>query len=39
MLDNGNQGNRDEMIGLFEAYLRARYKDWDRKELIYNKWS
>lgn len=39
MLDNGNQGNRDEMIGLFEAYLKARYKDWDRKELIYNKWS
>ena len=39
MLDNGNLGNRAEMLNLFEAYLRIYYPDWKREELIYNKWS
>lgn len=38
MLDNGNRDNRDDMLILFEAYLRARHKDWDKKKLTYSKW-
>ena len=38
MLDNGNRENRDDMLTIFEAYLRARCKDWDKEQLIYNKW-
>lgn len=37
MLDNGNQGNRKEMLGMFESYLRSIYPDWNREALIYRK--
>ena len=37
MLDNGSSGLRDDMLVIFEAYLRARHEDWDRKRLIYDK--
>lgn len=39
MLDNGNQGNREEMLGLFREYLSKRYRGWNEKELVYDKWS
>ncbi len=39
MLDNGNGGHRDEMLELFEEYLRGFYEDWDKSRLVYNKWS
>lgn len=38
MLDNGNKGNREEMLKIFENYLKASYPEWNREELIYNKW-
>ena len=37
MLDNGNNGLRDDMLTIFEAYLRAWYDDWDKRGLIYDK--
>lgn len=39
MMDNGNQGNRKEMLELFENYLRACYPDWCEERLVYSKWS
>ena len=38
MLDNGNQGVREEMLGMFREYLQSRYDDWNEEELVYNKW-
>lgn len=38
MLDNGNAGKRQEMLGWFERYLRSRYPDWNRAQLIYRKY-
>lgn len=39
MLDNGNGGHRKEMLELFEEYLRQFYSDWNKTELVYDKWS
>lgn len=39
MLDNGNGGHREEMLELFEEYLKSFYDDWDKSELVYDKWS
>ena len=39
MLDNGYEGRREEMLGLFREYLRSYYPGWDEKELVYDKWS
>lgn len=38
MLDNGNRGNRVEMLDMFRGYLRTRYQDWDESKLTYSKW-
>jgi len=38
MLDNGNKGNRQEMMDIFANYLKSHYKDWNEEELRYNKW-
>lgn len=38
MMDNGNSGNRKEMLSMFEEYLRQQYPDWDKEDLIYSKW-
>ncbi|MCM1233485.1 MAG: hypothetical protein NC489_25500 [Ruminococcus flavefaciens] len=38
LLDNGNKGLRQEMLGHFEAYLRACYPGWDRDRLVYRKY-
>ena len=39
MLDNGNEGRREEMLAIFREYLKSRYEDWNEKELIYSKWN
>ena len=39
MLDNGNTGRREEMLGLFKDYLMQQYKYWNEEDLIYDKWS
>lgn len=38
MLDNGNQGNRKEMLELFREYLEEHYADWEERKLVYSKW-
>lgn len=37
MLDNGNQGRREEMLSLIEGYMTKRYPGWDKRKLIYKK--
>lgn len=37
LLDNGNLGIRDEMIQLFETYLKSRYPEWNKENLYYKK--
>lgn len=39
MLDNGNQGVRQEMLKLFKNYLQNHYPDWDESKLVYSKWN
>lgn len=39
MLDNGNTGRREEMLGLFKEYLMQQYEDWKEEDLVYDKWS
>lgn len=39
MLDNGNTGRREEMLGIFREYLMQQYADWNEEELKYDKWS
>lgn len=39
MLDNGNQGNREEMQEYFREYLKGCYKDWNENKLTYDKWA
>lgn len=38
MLDNGSEGLRKDMLKVFQNYLVARYPDWDKKNLVYDKW-
>jgi predicted restriction endonuclease len=38
MMDNGNKGRREEMLGIMREYLMQQYPQWDEKELVYNKW-
>uniref|UniRef100_UPI00402AEAD3 hypothetical protein n=1 Tax=[Lactobacillus] rogosae TaxID=706562 RepID=UPI00402AEAD3 len=38
MLDNGNQGNRKEMLEIFKQYLQELYPEWNEDELVYRKW-
>lgn len=37
MLDNGNNGRREEMLKIFREYLRRMYRGWDEEKLIYRK--
>lgn len=37
MMDNGLY--RHEMQALFEEYLSDHYEDWNKSELVYNKWA
>ena len=38
LLDNGNKGLRQEMLGIFERYLKFMYSDWDKDKLVYRKY-
>ena len=38
LLDNGNEGIRQEMIHTLENYMEKLYPDWNRKNLVYKKW-
>ena len=38
MLDNGNQGCREEMLLMFKNYLKRHYPDWNEEDLVYTKW-
>lgn len=38
MMDNGNRGRRQEMLGIFREYLMEQYPDWNEEELVYSKW-
>lgn len=38
MLDNGNRGRREEMLGLFREYLQRHYRDWKEEDLVYRKY-
>ena len=38
MMDNGHQGNRQEMLGIFRDYLKSKYKVWNEEMLTYSKW-
>lgn len=39
MLDNGNEGLREEMLGIFKKYLMNQYPDWNEEELVYSRWN
>lgn len=39
MMDNGNQGVREEMLKMFREYLKSHYEDWNEEELVYSKWN
>lgn len=36
MLDNGRQGRREEMLGLFAVYLQQFYPEWNESDLVYD---
>ena len=38
MLDNGKDGRRKEMLGMFSEYLMQQYSDWNESKLTYSKW-
>ena len=38
LMDNGNKGNRKEMLDFFREYLKSKYADWKEEELVYSKW-
>lgn len=39
MLDNGNEGAREEMLQMFREYLQRHYPDWSEDKLVYSKWA
>ena len=39
MLDNGNEGVREEMLQIFREYLQKHYQDWSEDKLTYSKWN
>ena len=38
-LDNGKEGEREDMLKLFREYLQSHYKDWSEDKLVYSKWT
>lgn len=38
LLDNGNKGLRQEMLEMFEEYLKFLYHDWSKGKLVYKKY-
>lgn len=37
LLDNGNQGLRQQMKGDLKIYMKSLYHDWNEKNLVYEK--
>lgn len=37
MLDNGNDGHREEMLDIMRGYLESSYPEWEEKKLRYRK--
>lgn len=37
LLDNGNQGLREEMLHIIERYMTWLYPNWNKEDLIYKK--
>lgn len=37
MMDNGNRGNRNEMISMLEERMRRIYPGWTREQVTYRK--
>lgn len=37
LLDNGNQGLRQEMLGYIESYMKRIYPEWNKEDLVYRK--
>lgn len=37
LLDNGNKGLRSEMLSVIEEYLKSKYENWDKDNLVYKK--
>ena len=37
MLDNGNEGRRQEMQDIIEWYMKQKYPGWSRGKLVYRK--
>lgn len=38
LLDNGNKGLRQEMLGMLEEYLKSIYPGWNREDMRYKKY-
>lgn len=38
MLDNGKDGNREEMLFMFSEYLKVFYPEWNEDKLFYSKY-
>ena len=38
MMDNGNDGERQRMIGYCEWYMKHKYPRWNKEDLVYDKW-
>ena len=38
MMDNGNLDNREDMLLIFETWLKKHYENWNKDDLKYNKW-
>lgn len=38
LLDNGNQGLRDEMLEILKDYIKSLYSDWTEESVTYNKY-
>lgn len=39
MMDNGNNGKREEMLQIVKEYLMEHYPDWDESQLVYDKFA
>ena len=39
LLDNGNKGLREEMLGIFREHLKSQYPEWEEEKLRYRKYN
>lgn len=38
LMDNGNKGLRYEMLKITENYLKSKYSEWNKSNLVYRKY-